>query len=218
MSKNLRGGLLALSIVASALSVQSVAHAGVSNPDYYFIDVPGTLDSVYDGGSGGGVFRLDGQLEGDLASDGSWTFGGASFTNAQTNVNTGAGYVSAQPIVVASGTYGTVDPDVPIITLTLRMRIKLTNGGVGTTCQTSLFTVTLSTTKSFLSQSGSYSVSTGQFLAGAQDFTVPAITTGCNSYETTLNNAFGFGTSSGNVAMKFDTASIATMFGQVPAR
>jgi hypothetical protein len=217
MSKNLRGGLLALSIVASALSVQSVAHAGVSNPDYYFIDVPGTLDSVYDGGSGGGVFRLDGQLEGDLASDGSWTFGGASFTDVLTNVNAG-GYVSARPIVVASGTYGTVDPDVPIITLTLRIRIKITGTSVGATCQTSLFTVTLSTAKSFLSQSGSYSVSTGQFLAGAQDFTVPAITSGCGGYETTLNNAFGFGTSSGNVAMKFDTASIATMLGQVPAR
>ncbi len=197
--------------------MQSVAHAGVSNPDYYFIDVPGTLDSIYDGGSGGGVFRLDGQLEGDLASDGSWTFGGASFTDVLTNVNAG-GYVSARPIVVASGTYGTVDPDVPIVTLTLRMRIKISGGGVGTTCQTSLFTVTLSTTKSFLSQSGSYSVSTGQFLAGAQDFTVPAITTGCNSYESTLNNAFGFGRSAGVVAMKFDTASIATMLGQVPAR
>ena len=148
--------------------MQSVAHAGVSNPDFSFIDVPTNLDSIYDGGTGGG----------------------------------------AQPVVVASGTSGLVDPASPEISLTLRMRIKFSNTSVGTTCQTPLFTVTLSTRKTFLGVSGSYGISTGQFIAGAQDFTVPAITSGCGGYESTLNTAFGFGASSGSVAMKFDYAVI----------
>lgn len=213
MSRNLRG-LVTLGVVASALCASSIAHAGVSNPDYYFIDVPGNLDSIYDGGSGGGVINLEGQLEGDVDSTGAWTFGGASFSSKQTNVNAG-GLVNAQPIVVASGTSGLIDPGSPEISLTLRMRIKFTNGGVGTTCQTSLFTVTLSTRKSFLNTSGSYNVSTGQFIAGAQDFTVPAITSGCGGYYSTLNSAFGFGASSGTVAMKFDYAVVANA-SQVP--
>lgn len=214
MSKQVRG-LAALGVVASALCVQSVAHAGVSNPDYYFIDVPGNLDSVYDGGSGGGVINLQGQLEGDLDASGAWTFSGASFSSTQTNVNPGSGFVSAQPIVVASGTSGLIDPAGPEIALTLRMRLKITGAGVGSSCQTSLFTVTLSTRKSFLSQSGSYNVSTGQFRAGAQDFTVPALTSGCGGYESALNAAFGFGASSGTVAMKFDDGVIDNP--QVPA-
>ena len=207
MSKDLRG-LVALGVIASALCVQSVAHAGVSNPDFYFIDVPTNLDSIYDGGTGGGVIHVEGQLQGDVASDGTWTFDSATFTSTVTNVNTGVGLVSAQPVVVASGTSGLVDPASPEISLTLRMRIKFSNTSVGTTCQTPLFTVTLSTRKTFLGVSGSYGISTGQFIAGAQDFTVPAITSGCGGKESTLNTAFGFGASSGSVAMKFDYAVI----------
>lgn len=199
-------GLTAIGVVAAALSVQSIAHAGVSNPDYYFIDVPSGLDSIYDGGTG--VINLNGQLEGDLDSLGVWTFGGASFSSTVTNVTVSGNPVSAQPIVVASGTSGTIDPGNTVIRLTLRMRLKFTGTGLGSSCQTALFTVALSNAKTFLGGSGAYNVGTGQFKAGAQDFSIPALSGNCGGFETTLNTAFGFNNTSGTIAMKFDTGSI----------
>lgn len=212
MSNRMRG-LVCMGVIASALSVQSIAHAGVSNPDYYFIDVPSGLDSIFDGGTG--ILNIDGQLEGDLDSAGVWTFGGASFSSNQTNVTVGGNPVSAQPIVVASGTSGQIDPGNTVIRLTLRMRIKFTATGLGSSCQTALFTVALSNTKTFLGGSGSYNVGTGQFKIGAQDFAIPAMTGNCGGFHTNLNTAFGLDGNSGTIAMKFDTGSITNP--QVPA-
>lgn len=214
MSSKLRG-FVALAVVASALSVQSIAHAGVSNPDYYFIDVPAAgTDSIFDGGTGGGVVKMDGQLEGDLDSFGNWTYGGSSFSARVSNISIG-GAISVQPIVVASGTLGDIDPGNTLVSLTLRMRLKFTGGSLGTSCQTALFTVVLSNQKNFLGGTGSYNVGTGQFIAGAQDFTIPAMTGNCNNNHNAVNTAFGLGSASGNLAMKFDYGIINNP--QVPA-
>lgn len=215
MSDKMRG-LVCTGVIAAALSVQSSAHAGVSNPDYYFIDIPASgTDSIFDGGSGGGVVKMDGQLEGDLDSSGNWTFGGAAFTPRQSNISVGGQFVNVQPIVVASGTFGDIDPGNTLVSLTLRMRLKFTNASLGSSCQTALFTVTMSNQKNFLGGTGAYTVNTGQFIAGAQDFTIPAMTGSCNNNHAALNTAFNLGAASGSIAMKIDYGVINNP--QVPA-
>lgn len=198
-----------LAAVALPLTVAGNAAASVSNPAYYFIDVPSNEDSVFVGPTN--QFSLmAGHLEGDIDSSGNWTFGAAAFPVSSTGISIGGADVKAQLVVVASGTSGSfVYNAAHDIDITLHARIVLTGTGISAACQTGLFTATLSTTKTFTTNGSSlagmsYNTSTGAFRANASDFTIGAITSGCDTAATrsVLNNALGFGT--GNPGMKFD--------------
>lgn len=187
----------------------------MSNPDYYFIDVPSGQDSVYVGPTA--QFSLmAGQLEGDVDANGDWTFNAAAFPVSSTGIAIGGIGVNAQLVVLASGTSGRFLYNAARdVELTLRVRIVLSGGGGLGTCQTSPFTVVLSSTKTFTtggsSLSGSaYDTSTGEFRANASDFSVAAITTGCvnAANRATINAALGFGSGVGSVGMKFDRGSV----------
>lgn len=199
MKSSMLRAALGISAVATALLVTSHAQAGVSNPDYYFIDISDSAIKVV-----GGVGRMPniaGQLEGDIASDGSFAYNASTFTAATTSL-TG---ISANWIVGASGTSGTVDPATQVVSLTLRMRIKYTGGTLGTSCQTGLFTVTVSTAKSS-SEFGTtgFSSLVGTFQGVAEDFVIPQVTSavcGGTTNANNINTTFNLGAASGGVAM-----------------
>ena len=209
--------VLGLGAVAATLTVASDASASVSNPDYYYIDVPSGLDSIFEGPSAQFLLMV-GQLEGDIASDGSWTYNASAFPQSNTGIKFNNIDVKAQLVVAASGTSGSFLYNAAHdIDMTLRVKIVFTGGGMSQTCQTGFFNVTLSTAKTYTvngaNRSGSaYDTSTGYFRAVASDFTPPAaISTGCDNAANrgALNNAFGFGSGvAGTEGIKFDSALV----------
>ncbi|CAN5543054.1 hypothetical protein BH09MYX1_BH09MYX1_39190 [soil metagenome] len=204
-----------LGAVAAALTVAGDAAASVSNPDYYFIDVPSGQDSIYVGPTA--QFSLmTGQLEGDIDSAGAWTFGAAAFPQSLTGITISGGAVKAQLVILASGTSGSFLYNAARdVDLTLRARIVLTGPTITASCQTVPFTVTLSSTKTFTAGGSSltgspYNTTTGSFRVVASDFSIAAISTGCDTAakRATINAALGFGASVGSVGLKFDRASV----------
>jgi len=183
-----------LGVLCAAPLVTTDAHAGVSNPDYYIIDI--TNDDIQEINAGR-MPNIAGTIEGDIESDGDFVYNASSFTPANTSLSG----VQANIIVGASGTSGYLDPGSSHeVTLTLRMRIKFSgNAGFGTlpgTCQTAFFTASASTLKSSTVYAEvPFDNSTGDFAAVAEDFNVPAVTSGdCGpSNDTALNNAFALG-------------------------
>lgn len=183
-----------------------VARADVSNPDYYYIDITDT--GFYYRPNSTSAITDTGTLEGDIASDSSFAYNASSFGSTGA---TAIGTLNAQYIIGASGTSGVVDPDTGEVTLTLNMRIKFTGQAaglsVGTSCQTSFFSVTLSTTKSSnVYTPQSFNVSDGSFSVVAEDFVVPAVTStncGGSSQAAAINGQLGLGNSSGDMAVFF---------------
>lgn len=76
----------ALSVLGSVLFVQKDAEAGVSNPDYYFIDM---TDFVFDtpGGRIGVTGAGAAQIEGDIDNTGALTYAGSSFATGFTPIS-----------------------------------------------------------------------------------------------------------------------------------
>lgn len=199
MKSSMLRAVLGFSATAAAVLITSHAQAGVTNPDYYFIDISDS--GIKKVGGVGRMPNISGQLEGDIASDGSFAYNGSSFTTAATSL---AG-ISATWIVGVSGTSGTVDPATQVVSLTLRMRIKYTGGTVGTSCQTAQFTVTASTAKTS-TEFGTLGFSSlvGTFQAVAEDFVIPQVTAAACGGTTNANNintTFNLGAASGGVAM-----------------
>ena len=194
---------LAASAITTAVLTTSDARAGVSNPDYYYIDISaGEIRKV-----GGPRLGTTGQLEGDIASDASFTYNASSFIVGTT----GLPALTATYIVGASGTSGTVDPATQLVSLTLNMRIKFggstpaPGGSVGTSCQTAFFSVTVSTSKSSTQFSTlAMSPLVGTFQGVAEDFVIPQVTAGnCGgaTNANAINSTFNFGAAPGGVAI-----------------
>lgn len=204
--------ILGLGALATGLTIAGNAAASVGNPDYYYIDVPSSYDSIYLGPTKQFSLMV-GQLEGEIASDGSWTYEASAFPQSNTNLDLGNGNISAQLVVGATGNSGSFLYDsARDIDMTLHVKIVFTGGGLVQTCQTGFFNVTLSTAKTFnvnsTSVSGTpYDTSTGYFRAVASDFTPPAaISSGCDNgaKRASINAAFGFGSAAGAAGIKFD--------------
>ncbi len=188
-----------LGIGGACLFLASHAIAGVSNPDYYFIDIAdGAVCHGCSGPSGGRITGITGQLEGDIATDATFTYNGSAFGVTGTSM-TG---IDAQLLVGVAGTHGYIDPDTREVSVTLRMRIKF-SGSVPTNCQTPFFDVTLGTTKTSSQWSAlDLDPVTGSFRIVAEDFIVPEVTTtACGTSATLINSTLGFGSSAGAIAM-----------------
>lgn len=190
--------LLGMAFASAALFLSTDAKAGVSNPDYYFVDISaGAVARVH---AAGRITNITGQLEGDLAADGSFAYNASSFNAHATSV---AG-VSARLIVGASGTSGHIDPSNQEVALTLRARVKFEGPLVPTACQTGPFTVTVSTHKwSTVWGTMTMSPLVGTFEAVAEDFTIPQLTaTACGAaLANDINTTLGFGLPAGDLAM-----------------
>lgn len=174
------------------------AFAGVGNPAYYDIDVTeGAFIDVSSGTQRIGDFA--GALSGDIDMNGDYVYDDDTISSGPTSDADYNHIVQINP----TGTSGFLDPSTGEFTLTLNLRIKFLQGAgpsVPAGCQTSYFTVTASTRKSATWASPSdFEGSFGSFVVVAEDFTIPAVTTGaCGAtHAGNINAAFSLGTGSG---------------------
>ena len=194
--------MVGVGAASTALLFSQHARADVSNPDYYDIDIiEGAFIPV--NLSGARIGDWDGVISGDLNTDTSFVYDDSAFVVGPTSVSG----LNALVQVSSSGTSGIVDPGTGEVTLTLNLRIKFSGTiGVPASCQTAYFSVTASTTKSSTqSSSQSMSTSTGQFIAVAEDFSPPAVTTtACGAtLAGNINSWFDLGNGSGSMAVYF---------------
>lgn len=130
-------------------------------------------------------------LDGTVDSSGAWTYDSQNGTldtiaPVPPEYAPGSNAVTMQPQISASTTTASFDPRAGygIVSVTLRMRLNLYWSGQSQSCVTSYFNVTVTTGKSctWCSSPALYNYdSNGSFKAVAQDFTIPALTTGCDS-------------------------------------
>jgi hypothetical protein len=130
-------------------------------------------------------------LDGTVDSSGAWTYD-SQYGSLETIAPVPAEYVSGgnavsmQPQISASTTTASFDPRAGYgtVSVTLRMRLNLYWTGQSQSCVTSYFNVTVTTGKSctWCSSPALYNYdSNGSFKAVAQDFTIPALTAGCDT-------------------------------------
>jgi hypothetical protein len=185
----------------AALAVSNDAWAGtVSNPGTFDFIIEAGHDSLFrfttgkqwatDNNVAGGYLESDvdsvggmSNFAGELGS-GSFALGGGTLTSS---------------LQIQSTTSGIVDVSTSTIQFDLKLRVHFTVGA--NTCNTTTFSVTLSTSNWASSGAGAcstgYDESTGDFCVLASGFTVPQLAaTACGSNGNAINNALNLGVSS----------------------
>jgi hypothetical protein len=203
MQTLLLAGVIAIARDASASEVdnygdytlQFTSGSGLYYTTFYF---------PADGGGLQSFSHNDGELFGSIASNGALS--GISVTGSYSPAAISPTFtmnnatLNGKLVIDAANSSGAFDirSAAMYVSLTFRVRVKFTGGGISATCQTPAFNITISTTKTF-SKAGttipgvSYSASDGSFKVVASDFCVPALTTGCDTQTNrdTINGQFG---------------------------
>ncbi|MBX3158330.1 MAG: hypothetical protein KF773_20340 [Deltaproteobacteria bacterium] len=172
---------LGVALLLSLLSTPAAA-APVDNPGYFFWNgITGYL--TFNQSS---PFTLmlpsGGSLDTDIDGSGNVTI------NSMSTAPYTSGGITVQLIVNAGSSSMTLNAATGAVSGTLSLRVRITGGGVGSSCVTSSFSA--STTSSFYSYNSGTQV--GEIFLYTGWLTVPALTS-CNGAEGTLNAGFGFG-------------------------
>jgi hypothetical protein len=206
-----RRGLFAMTALA-LLAISGDASANVNNPGDFTLD--GTLDSIFQGPTKQINLNQPGLMNATVNADGTMDINSISFPAASaTGINAfGLGAIMVRMVPQLSGNSASIDIVHAEMAISFRVKLSFTWAGQTQACDTSAFTMALSTHKTFTTGGNNlpgvaYDTSTGEFTAVASDFSIPALSlSSCDNAtnRTNLSNAYGMGQTAGNAGVKLD--------------